>query len=125
MFGKPGHGAPTENIKKKKFTEYQLDKEMNGYAYGDPEYDPSTKYDPGVYGRGATEYSRGAPEPASARPPPDYRSTTDAPRPQTYDAYERGRPSPNGMDHNPVSTFITVILAYTVVLSIDLFDILN
>lgn len=24
LFGKPGHGAPTENIRKKKFTEYQL-----------------------------------------------------------------------------------------------------
>ena len=24
LFGRPGHGAPTENIRKKKFTEYQL-----------------------------------------------------------------------------------------------------
>ena len=24
LFGKPGHGAPTENIRKKRFTEYQL-----------------------------------------------------------------------------------------------------
>ena len=24
MFGKPGHGAPTEDIRKKRFTEYQL-----------------------------------------------------------------------------------------------------
>ena len=88
---------------------------MHGYAYGDPEYDPSTKYDPAAYGRGASEYSRGAPEPTSARPAPDYRSTTDVPRPQTYDSYERGRPSPNGMEHNPVSTFITVLLLYKVI----------
>ena len=25
LFGKPGHGAPTNDIRKKKFTEYQLD----------------------------------------------------------------------------------------------------
>ena len=24
LFGRPGHGAPTENIRKKRFTEYQL-----------------------------------------------------------------------------------------------------
>lgn len=24
LFGRPGHGAPTENIRKQKFTEYQL-----------------------------------------------------------------------------------------------------
>ena len=27
LFGRPGHGAPTENIRKKKFTEYQLGEE--------------------------------------------------------------------------------------------------
>ena len=25
IFGRPGHGAPTNDIRKKKFTEYQLD----------------------------------------------------------------------------------------------------
>ena len=25
LFGKPGHGAPTNDIRKKKFTEYQFD----------------------------------------------------------------------------------------------------
>jgi len=27
LFGRPGHGAPTDNIRKKKFTEYQLSEE--------------------------------------------------------------------------------------------------
>ena len=95
LFGRPGHGAPTENIKKKKFTEYQLDridKEMHGYnPYGDTEY--------GDYGprEGATSV---------ARPPPDYRTTAEPPRPQTYDAYEKTRPNhPNGQEYSPVRTF--------------------
>ena len=29
LFGKPGHGAPTENIRKKRFTEYQLSEAEN------------------------------------------------------------------------------------------------
>ena len=88
LFGKPGHGAPTENIKKKKFTEYQLDKEMHSYnPYGDTDYDFGPR-------EGATSV---------ARPPPDYRTTAEPPRPQTYDSYEQARPSPNiGRENNPV-----------------------
>ena len=97
LFGRPGHGAPTENIKKKKFTEYQLekiDKEMHGYnPYGDSEYDFGG-------GEGAT---------AVARPPPDYRTTAEPPRPQTYDSYEKTRPSPNCQEYNPVSQFSAVL----------------
>ena len=95
LFGRPGHGAPTENIKKKKFTEYQLDKEvkdMQSYAnpYGDPEYN---------YGSGG---GGGGGMAAEAQPPPphDYRASVEPPRPQTYDAYERGRPSPINQDCN-------------------------
>ena len=88
LFGRPGHGAPTENIKKKKFTEYQLDrieKEMPGYnPYGDPEYS----------GEGEAQL---------ARPPPDYRTTAEPPRPQTYDSYEKSRTTINGKEYNPVS----------------------
>jgi len=29
MFGRPGHGAPTQDIRKKKFTEHQLDRTIN------------------------------------------------------------------------------------------------
>ena len=93
LFGKPGHGAPTENIKKKKFTEYQLDridKEMHSYnPYGDTEYDFGPR-------EGATSV---------ARPPPDYRTTAEPPRPQTYDSYEQSRPTPNGREPNPVRMF--------------------
>jgi hypothetical protein len=28
VFGRPGHGAPTVDVRKKKFTEHQLDKEV-------------------------------------------------------------------------------------------------
>ena len=28
LFGRPGNGAPLEDVRKKKFTEYQLDKEQ-------------------------------------------------------------------------------------------------
>ena len=93
LFGKPGHGAPTQNIKKKKFTEYQLDKvekEMHGYnPYGDTEYDYASR-------EGATSV---------ARPPPDYRSTAEPPRPQTYDSYEMNRPPQNGTEHPTVSKY--------------------
>ena len=92
LFGKPGHGAPTENIKKKKFTEYQLEasKEMHNYnPYGDTEYDYGPR-------EGATP---------AARPPPDYRTTAEPPRPQTYDSYEQVRPTPNGRDHSQVRIF--------------------
>ena len=97
LFGKPGHGAPTENIKKKKFTEYQLDsielnKEMHSYnPYGDAEYDFGPR-------EGATSV---------ARPPPDYRTTAEPPRPQTYDSYEQSRPTPNGRENNPVRRFFS------------------
>ena len=99
LFGKPGHGAPTQNIKKKKFTEYQLDKvdkEMHGYnPYGDTEYDFASR-------DGATSV---------ARPPPDYRSTAEPPRPQTYDSYEMNRPPPeNGTGHPTVRLFLKFII---------------
>ena len=99
LFGRPGHGAPTENIKKKKFTEYQLEKvekEMHGYnPYGDSEYDYGAREE-----QGATTV---------ARPPPDYRTTAEPPRPQTYDSYEKSRPSPNGQEYNPVSHVSPII----------------
>lgn len=52
LFGKPGHGAPTENIRKKKFTEYQLADEENhltdGFSQDDsalPDH-PQPNYNP-------------------------------------------------------------------------------
>ena len=44
LFGKPGHGAPTEDIRKKKFTEYQLSDGTDGMSKDDsaiPDYKPS------------------------------------------------------------------------------------
>ena len=44
MFGKPGHGAPTEDIRKKKFTEYQLSDGTDGVTKDDsaiPDYRPT------------------------------------------------------------------------------------
>ena len=98
LFGKPGHGAPTENIKKKKFTEYQLDrveKEMHDYnPYGDTEYDYGPR-------DGATSV---------ARPPPDYRNTAEPPRPQTYDTYEQAKPMINGQEQRAVRSLINIRL---------------
>ena len=43
LFGKPGHGAPTEDIRKKKFTEYQLSDgtEVTQDDSAIPDYKPS------------------------------------------------------------------------------------
>ena len=44
LFGKPGHGAPTEDIRKKKFTEYQLSDGTDLATRDDsaiPDYKPS------------------------------------------------------------------------------------
>ena len=35
MFGRPGHGAPTEDIRKKKFTEHQLRRSQSVLSFDD------------------------------------------------------------------------------------------
>ena len=45
LFGKPGHGAPTSNIRKKKFTEYQLATGEEGSEQGLTTLDDSALLD--------------------------------------------------------------------------------
>ena len=74
-------------VGQRNFIGIELNKEMHSYnPYGDAEYDFGPR-------EGATSV---------ARPPPDYRTTAEPPRPQTYDSYEQTRPTPNGRENNPV-----------------------
>ena len=45
MFGRPGHGAPTQDIRKKKFTEHQLKRSQSMHSLGvtDDEWRPEKR----------------------------------------------------------------------------------
>ena len=50
MFGRPGHGAPTRDIRKKKFTEHQMNsltrsQSLFGLDSEEPTSSPVTRYD--------------------------------------------------------------------------------
>ena len=55
LFGKPGHGAPTNDIRKKKFTEYQFDQLAKQAMDSALEENDRS----GGYGGGFTENHRG------------------------------------------------------------------
>lgn len=64
LFGKPGHGAPTGNIRKKKFTEYQLQ---------EPSINGVTNDDSAIPNGFGGDYEYGAAKANPFRPPQDMR----------------------------------------------------
>eukprot|EP00094_Tigriopus_californicus_P007475 TCALIF_07197-PA protein Name:"Protein of unknown function" AED:0.23 eAED:0.23 QI:0/0.6/0.33/1/0.6/0.5/6/0/258 len=91
-FGRPGHGAPTENIRKKKFTEYQFQDVEHKHDYHEPPppmsfYSEQSPTNPS-YGGLYSHPSEGHPAMSSAHDLLSSRHRSDDP----HDALTFGRP---------------------------------
>ncbi|TRY68296.1 hypothetical protein TCAL_07196 [Tigriopus californicus] len=98
-FGRPGHGAPTENIRKKKFTEYQFQDVEHKHDYHEPPppmsfYSEQSPTNPS-YGGLYSHPSEGHPAMSSAHDLLSSRHRSDDPHEQV-EGNQWGRPGPGG-----------------------------